>query len=131
MMDTTMTLVIFIFIGAFGAFCKAMASNSQDTWSRRTILDGIVGAGVGAFYPHIPKLLAPVPFIGGLLPDISSCSLSSLTQLGFVVWGSSYVAAHSIVNVLDKFDPTAHFIDTKFPSHHTPTPPAPTPTAMA
>jgi len=54
-----MDTLIFLAAGALGAALRALAANDQDTFSRKSIVDVVVGALAGVLYPVFPVMALP------------------------------------------------------------------------
>lgn len=98
--------LLLMYNGALGAFTKSAVSNSQGTLSRRTIADCAAGAVIGGLYNKIVPTLGT--FLSSILSGFGSFSLPQIdaswnpVEAALVVYPVGYLAAHVLVNLVDK-----------------------------
>lgn len=85
---TWQTSLIFLIGGLIGGALKAWASNSQDTWSRKSLADVFVSGLVGLLWPS----LGPIPLPAG----------ANIVQQAAFIALVSYAASHLVTNVVEK-----------------------------
>lgn len=82
------TTLIFLAAGLVGGALKAMLSNSQGTFSKKSFADVVTAGFVGMLWP----IMGPIP-----LPETANV----LQQAGFIAF-ISYTASHVLTSALGK-----------------------------
>lgn len=83
------TLSIALFIaGLIGSALKAWATNSQETWSKKSVIDIVIGGAAAALVPY---------YLPSLLPSSQPLFVQAVT-MGLI----SYVSSDFVQNVLGK-----------------------------
>ena len=84
-----MSLNLALFIaGLIGSALKAWATNSQATWSKKSIIDIVVGGAVAALVPY---------YLPSLLPQSQPIFVQAIT-MGLI----SYFSSDFVQNILGK-----------------------------